>query len=152
MDLPRRLQIDFARRVQAFADDTGAEVTAAELHDLFEASYLDDPSWLALKDWRTSDDETSTEITLAVDGVTHRTLRRGDPLAVLTEALADAGYPIEVLGLTQQSIGADDAGSTLAYLEYRSGEHTGWSCGRAGSAVAAALAAVVRAAGRSARR
>ncbi|WP_455566510.1 2-isopropylmalate synthase [Nocardia gamkensis] len=152
MDLPRRLQIDFARRVQALADDTGAEVTAAELLDLFDASYLDDPSWLALKDWRTSDDETSTEITLAVDGVTHRTLRPGDPLAVLAEALSDAGCPIEVLGLTEQSIGADDARSALAYLEYRSGEHTGWSCGRAGSAVAAALAAVVRAAGRSARR
>ncbi|MFG3618511.1 2-isopropylmalate synthase [Nocardia sp. NPDC047654] len=154
MDLPRRLQIDFARRVQALADDTGAEVTAAELRDLFEASYLDDPAWLGLKDWRSTVDgaETSTEITLTVDGATHRTRRPGDPLAVLTEALADAGCPIEVLGLTQQSIGTDDAGSTLAYLEYRSGEHTGWSCGRAESAVAAGLAALVRAAGRSARR
>ncbi|MEU2175547.1 2-isopropylmalate synthase [Nocardia sp. NPDC019219] len=152
MDLPRRLQIDFARHVQALADDTGAEITAAELRDLFEAVYFEDPSGLALKDWRTSGDEPSTELTLIVDGVTHRTRRTGGPLEVLTEALAEAGYPIEVLGLTPQSIGRDDDRSEIAYLEYRSGEHTGWSCGRADSAVAAALAAAVRAAARPAHR
>lgn len=152
MDLPRRLQIDFAGHVQALADDTGVEITAAELRDLFEAVYFDDPSGLALKDWRTSGDEASTEVTLIVDGVTRRTRRTGSPLEVLTEALADAGYPIEVLGLTPQSIGRDDDRSEIAYLEYRGGGHTGWSCGRADSAVAAALAAVVRAAARSARR
>ncbi|MBF6469426.1 2-isopropylmalate synthase [Nocardia beijingensis] len=152
MDLPRRLQIDFAGHVQALADDTGVEITAAELRDLFEAMYSEDPSGLALKDWRTSGDGASTELTLIVDGVTRRTRRTGSPLEVLTEALAEAGYPIEVLELTPQSIGRDDDRSEIAYLEYRSGGHTGWSCGRADSAVAAALAAVVRAAARSARR
>ncbi|MEU2039832.1 2-isopropylmalate synthase [Nocardia niwae] len=151
MDLPRRLQIDFAGHVQALADDTGVEITAAELLDLFEAVYFDDPSWLVLKDWRTSGDEASTELTLTVDGVTHSARRTGGPLAVLTEALSEAGYPIEVLGLTRQSIDRDDDRSEIAYLEYRSGDHTGWSCGRADSATAATLAAVVRAAGRSAR-
>ncbi|WP_236566705.1 2-isopropylmalate synthase [Nocardia sp. CY41] len=152
MDLPRRLQIDFAGHVQAIADDTGVEITAAELRDLFEAVYFEDPSGLALKDWRTSGDEASTELTLIIDGVTRRTRRTGSPLEVLTGALAEAGYPIEVLGLTPQSIGRDDDRSEIAYLEYRSGGRTGWSCGRADSAVAAALAAVVRAAARSARR
>ncbi|WP_455429531.1 2-isopropylmalate synthase [Nocardia beijingensis] len=149
MDLPRRLQIDFAGRVQALADDTGVEITAAELRDLFEAVYCDELSGPVLKDWRTSDDG-DTEITLIIDGVTHRTRRRGGPVAVLTEALAEAGYRIEVLGLTQHTIDCDD--SAIAYLEYRSADHTEWTCGRAGSAQGAALAAVVRAAARAARR
>ncbi|MGV9546268.1 2-isopropylmalate synthase [Nocardia beijingensis] len=149
MDLPRRLQIDFARHVQALADDTGVEITAAELRDLFEAVYCDELSGPAVKDWRTSDDG-DTEITLIIDGVTHRTRRRGGPVGVLTEALAEAGYHIEVLGLTQHTIDSDD--SAIAYLEYRSADHTEWSCGRADSAQGAALAAVVRAAARAARR
>lgn len=149
MDLPRRLQIDFARHVQALADDTGVEITAAELRDLFEAVYCDELSGPAVKDWRTSDDG-DTEITLIIDGVTHRTRRRGGPVAVLTEALAEAGYRLEVLGLTQHTIDSDD--SAIAYLEYRSADHTEWSCGRADSAQGAALAAVVRAAARAARR
>ncbi|MGV9336302.1 2-isopropylmalate synthase [Nocardia sp. NPDC003726] len=147
MELPRRLQIDFARHVQALADDTGAEITAAELRDLFEAVYCDELSGPALKEWRTSDDG-DTEITLIIDGVTHRTRRRGGPVAALTEALAEAGYRIEVLGLTQHTIDSDD--NAIAYLEYRGADHTGWTCGRADSAQAAALAAVVRAAARAA--
>ncbi|MGV9975633.1 2-isopropylmalate synthase [Nocardia beijingensis] len=149
MDLPRRLQIDFARHVQALADDTGVEITAAELRDLFEAVYCDELPGPAVKDWRTSDDG-DTEITLIIDGVTHRTRRRGGPVGVLTEALAEAGYHIEVLGLTQHTIDSDD--SAIAYLEYRSADHTEWTCGRADSAQGAALAAVVRAAARAARR
>ncbi len=149
MDLPRRLQIDFARHVQALADDTGVEITAAELRDLFEAVYCDEPSGPAVKDWRTNDDG-DTEITLIIDGVTHRTRRRGGPVGVLTEALAEAGYRIEVLGLTQHTIDSDD--SAIAYLEYRSADHTEWTCGRGDSAQGAALAAVVRAAARAARR
>ncbi len=154
MDLPRGLQIDFAGQVQGRADDTGVEITAAELRDLFDASYCEDPSWLELKDWRTSGDGTQacTEITVTVDRVTHRARRHGGPVAALTEALAEAGYPIEVLGLTQQSIERGDDSAAIAYLEYRRGRDTGWSCGRGDSVVAATLVAVVRAAGRAARR
>lgn len=121
MDLPRRLQIDFAAHVQARADDTGVEITAAELRDLFEAIYFEDPSWLDVKDWRTSGEgaQACTEITLTVDGVTHRTRRHGGAVAALTEALAEAGYPIEVLGLTQQSIEPGNDGAAITYLECR---------------------------------
>ena len=40
LELPRRLQIDFARRVQAHADHSGGEVTAEQLWRLFEAAYV----------------------------------------------------------------------------------------------------------------
>jgi 2-isopropylmalate synthase len=44
IELPRRLQIDFARHVQGRTDETGAEMSAGELWSLFEAAYLgDDP-------------------------------------------------------------------------------------------------------------
>ncbi|MEV6427825.1 2-isopropylmalate synthase [Nocardia sp. NPDC051463] len=157
MDLPRRLQIDFARRVQVHTDGTGREITAAELYDLFEASYLDavDPSPVGLKEWRTRGDgpDTSTEFTLAVGDVIHRTEHRGiGPVAALTEALARIGHRVEVLNLTQQSIGSGNDGTAITYLEYRVDGGTEWSCGRSASVLEATFAAVVRAAAILARR
>ncbi|SEH84692.1 MULTISPECIES: 2-isopropylmalate synthase [unclassified Leifsonia] len=51
IELPRRLQIDFARHVQQHTDATGAEATAAELWELFRTVYSvreDDPHAVAL--------------------------------------------------------------------------------------------------------
>ncbi|MFI2474893.1 2-isopropylmalate synthase [Nocardia xishanensis] len=147
LDLPRRWQIEFARRVQAHADDTGLEITAAELHELFTAAYLEDPepAPVVLKQWRTG--EVATDITLTVGGATSTTEHHtAEPVEALTEALAAAGLPVRVLGLTQQAIGA----GAIAYLEYRTGERTGWCCGRGDSAPTASLAALVRAANRAA--
>lgn len=141
LDLPRRLQIDFARHVQAHADDTGEEITAAELFDLFEATYFDTRGPVELKDWRTGSD-TDTEITLCVDGRTTRSAHSGiGPVDALTRALADIGRPVEILGLAQQSIGS----TAVSYLEYRTGGVTGWACGRSDSVPAASMAAVIRA-------
>lgn len=126
--------------MQARADDTGVEITAAELYDLFEATYFDDTPRIDLKDWRARGDgpAAATEITLTVDGITHRTEHRGvGPVAALTEALAEAGYSIEVLGLTQQSTGSGNDGVALTYVEYRGDNGTGWACGRSNSVLAA---------------
>ncbi|MFD4253312.1 hypothetical protein ACFWQL_26535 [Amycolatopsis thermoflava] len=43
VELPRRLQIDFARHVQRHTDRTGGEVTAKELWELLQEMYLDAP-------------------------------------------------------------------------------------------------------------
>lgn len=138
LDLPRRLQIDFARHVQAHTDGSGAEVTAAELYDLFESTYLGSGGPVELKDWHTSSDET-TEITLNVNGTAHTSTHRGvGPVEALTQALAEVDRPVEILGLTQQSIGA----TAVTYLEHRGG----WACGRSDSVLTASLAAVIRAA------
>ncbi|WP_433734652.1 2-isopropylmalate synthase [Nocardia sp. CA-129566] len=147
LDLPRRLQIDFARHVQARTDDTGLEITAAELYELFEARYLDTPTEsVGLRAWRTTGagDDAVTEITLTIGGAAE--YRGVGPIEALTTALARVGYPVEVLGLTQQSIGAGNGGTAITYLEYRGGERTGWACGRSDSVLAASMAAVMRAA------
>ncbi|WSE35212.1 2-isopropylmalate synthase [Amycolatopsis rhabdoformis] len=41
LDLPRRLQIEFARAVQRATDDSGTEIEAKELYELFTAEYLE---------------------------------------------------------------------------------------------------------------
>lgn len=137
LELPRRLQIDFARHVQAHTDDSGAEIGAAELYELFEATYLGPEGPVQLKDWHTGSEDV-TEISLVIDGRVHTSSHRGvGPIEALRRALADVGYPVEILGLTQQSIGA----TAITYLESRSG----WACGRSDSVLGASMAAVLRA-------
>ncbi|BBY67393.1 2-isopropylmalate synthase [Mycolicibacterium helvum] len=116
LDLPRGLQIDFARRAQTFADARGVEITAAELLDLFEVAYVNRGG--------------PVELNEPVDGVDG-----------LIRVLAGIGRPIEVMALTQQSVGD----IWVAYLQYRRDDGTGWACGRGDSALAASMAAVMSA-------
>ncbi|PJK21143.1 2-isopropylmalate synthase [Mycobacterium goodii] len=141
LDLPRRMQIDFARHVQAHTDDSGEEVTAAELFELFEAVYAHTDGPVGLKDWHVGNtgDAQDIELTLIVDGATHTFRSAGaNPVDALTEALEDLGRRIEVLSLAQQSLG----NTAVAYLEYRTAERSGWAFGRGDSVIDAALTAV----------
>ncbi|WP_369023518.1 2-isopropylmalate synthase [Nocardia cyriacigeorgica] len=146
MELPRRLQIDFARHVQEHTDGTGAEITAAELRELFEQVYMGVGSGaVRLDHWQT--DESATVVTLTVDGRTHTSEHRATgPVDALTSALREIGRPVEVLALHQQSLAAGNASPAITYVEYRINGRTGWSCGRSDSVVAATMQAVVRAA------
>ncbi|WP_336082825.1 alpha-isopropylmalate synthase regulatory domain-containing protein [Nocardia sp. SSK8] len=144
LELPRRLQIDLARRVQAHTDDTGAEITAKELHTLFEESYTVRDPRITLRQWRITGD--STEITLAVAGTEHQSSHATGPVEALTTALAAVGHPVEILGLTQHSLDAGASATAASYLEYRTPTRTGWSFGRDTSVIAASLAAVMNAA------
>jgi 2-isopropylmalate synthase len=123
IELPRRLQIDFARRVQEHTDTTGAEVTARELWGIFEGAYLFPAA------------ETPT---VALGGC-------ADP-EELTAALAARGISVEVLSLHQARVRGGAGGEALAFLEYRNAEGTWWAAGRGGTAEDATLSAVVRAA------
>ncbi|MGW6422929.1 2-isopropylmalate synthase [Nocardia sp. NPDC055053] len=144
LDLPRRLQIDLARRVQEHADDTGVEVTAKELFTLFEQAYTSAEPRIALAQWRVA--EGATEIVLEIDGRELCSVHRDvGPVDAVTTALAAAGYPVEILGLTQHSVGQGADSTAVSYLEYRVGGRTGWAYGRSKSVIAASLDAVMNA-------
>ncbi|WP_141870461.1 2-isopropylmalate synthase [Arthrobacter sp. SLBN-53] len=137
LDLPRRLQMDFARRVQTRTENSGVEIDSDELLELFEDAYLRADGPVQLKDWRTGADG-STAITLVVDGCVHTGAHDGiGPVEALTRTLAAAGRRVDILSLTQQSIGA----TAISYLEHRAG----WSCGRGDSVLGASMAAVMHA-------
>lgn len=146
-ELPRRLQIDFARRVQEHTDGSGGEVSAADLRALFEAAYLDttEPPEVAVKDLVPTGGAAapSLAVTVVVDGRTHRsTHETSDPAAAVAAALSRAGCEIRILEVS----GHAAADSAIAYLEYRRNGRTGWACGRGDSVESAAVAAVLRAA------
>ena len=152
IELPRRLQIDFARHVQRHTDATGAEVTAAELWDAFERTYLRpaaDADLVALLTCTTAETgaQTRTRLTLRVDGREHASSHVGiGPVEALTAALDSHGHGVEVVSLHQTSIGAGDDGDALTLIEHRTPGGIAWSAGRGRSVLAASMSAVIAAA------
>ncbi|MFJ6774937.1 2-isopropylmalate synthase [Kitasatospora sp. NPDC091257] len=132
LELPRRLQIDFARVVQAATDDSGREMTAEELYGLFRAEYLDAG---AGRRWRVGDDWAE------VDG------RRGTGAGPL-DAVADA-VGAEILSFGEHAVGSGR--DAVAYVEARVGGPGGgvvWGVGRDASVLTAGVRAVLSAASR----
>ncbi|WP_409184930.1 2-isopropylmalate synthase [Amycolatopsis sp. VS8301801F10] len=144
--LPRRLQIDFARRVQGHTDDSGHEVTATELWQLFESAYLQPNPEITLSRFENSADE-HTSIALRVDGTEHTSTHTGTgPVEALTAALSEHGRKVDIVALHQTSIGSGNDSEALTLLEYRTDSGTQWTAGRDRSVLAASLTAVVNAA------
>lgn len=150
IELPRRLQIDLARHVQQRTEQTGREVSAAEVWAIFDAAYLASTSPATLR----AEAEVAggcTTITLHADGVETRTRHDGvGPVEALGTALAGIGLPVEVLSLHQTSIGSGAGSEALTLIEYRDGVRSGWAAGRDRSVLTATLHAVRNAAERSA--
>jgi 2-isopropylmalate synthase len=146
VELPRRLQIDFARHVQQQADASGDELSAQALWELFTRCYLPEHSdRVALTDYRV--DRGSTQVRLVVGGTASTTGHEGvGPVEALTAALQAAGVRIEILTLQQTSLGTGNASEAITLLEYRDESGVRWTAGRAGSVIDASFDAVVRAA------
>ncbi|MFG2005601.1 2-isopropylmalate synthase [Spirillospora sp. NPDC048911] len=155
LDLPRRLQIEFSRVVQRATDDSGEEVTAEDLWDLFRAEYLDhaDEGPVALIGWRTS--HTGPErhdftAELRVDGreSVHQGTGNG-PLAALTDALGAAGIKVEILHQAENATGSGSGSRAAAYVECRVDGTTSWGVGLDTSILTASVRAVLSAVNRA---
>ncbi|AZH79813.1 2-isopropylmalate synthase [Microbacterium sp. Y-01] len=146
LELPRRLQIDFARHVQRHTDERGSEVTATQLWDLFRTAYLADPRHTPVELVGFDTTGRSTTITLRVAGI--ETTTRHDavgPVEALTEALARLGFATEILSLHQTSTGVGSDSEAITLIEYRHGSRTGWAAGQDRSVLTASLDAVMNA-------
>jgi len=149
IEMPRRLQIDFSRRVQQHADETGLELDAAHLFAIFERAYLAPaPSAIVLHalDVATTDDETTMELRLGIDDVEHAGTFTGvGPVEATTLLLLEADIRVEIVSLHQTSLASGSDGDALTLVEYRADGGTHWAAGRHRSVLEASIAAVLRA-------
>ncbi|WLW58410.1 2-isopropylmalate synthase [Streptomyces sp. YU58] len=141
VDLPPRMRPDFSRVVQEAADDTGRELTPKELYELFRAAYLAEGE-VRLHDWSVYEEAPGVHrfvCTLeAGDRVGDYEGTGGSPVSAFVDALAGAGYTVDVVDY------AEDA--TAAYAECRVDGRVAWGAGEGSSAaVHAVLSALNRA-------
>ncbi|WP_304941271.1 2-isopropylmalate synthase [Tsukamurella sp. M9C] len=149
LELPRRLQIDFARHVQAHADEHGAEMDTAALWTVFERAYRAAGGRFELVDCVAEEGAAGSRVTvgLRVDGAPHRTVVDGvGPVEAIVAALAEHDAKIDVLALHQTALGRGDDAEALTLIEYRRDGEVRWSMGRDRSVLAATAAAVIGAA------
>ena len=151
IELPRRLQIDFARRVQTHTDSTGQEVDAPRLLELFEQSYLrsDKDGELELLALESASDggKTRTRVSLSIRGTARSRSYEGiGPVEAVTELLGEHRMPIDILSLHQTSLASGNGSDALTLIEYRDPAGTRWAAGRDRSVLTASANAVLSAA------
>ena len=152
LDLPRRLQIEFSRAIQARTDAGGGEVTPSEMWELFSAEYLSDGP-VALLGHRSSSVVESKHVLTAevrVDGQTRQIEGFGNgPISAFCDALNAVGVKVRVLDYTEHALSAGSDAQAAAYVEVEIGGGTLWGVGvdsdTTGASMRAVLSAVDRA-------
>ncbi|HEY3844628.1 MAG TPA: 2-isopropylmalate synthase [Acidimicrobiales bacterium] len=154
LDLPRRLQMEFSRTVQAITEASGTVIGSGEMWDVFSQTYLPEDAGLRLVGSEVSTGQGHTTVTaqLLVDGQ-HRTIvgEGNGPIDALVAALAaDLGIDLEVKDYSEHALTEGSGASAVAYLECAGPDGTTWwGIGRDSSILDASLSAVVSAANRA---
>ncbi|SEJ03704.1 2-isopropylmalate synthase [Sphingomonas sp. OV641] len=155
LKLPKRLQADFSRHVQALADETSRELNAADIWGAFERTYLPgDRDRFVLRDY----EETGTAGDrlfigrIAIDGEERSLSGRGNGLisgviAALTES---TGPALDVVDYAEHAIGHGAGAQAAAYIECRTVDgQTIWGVGIDTDIATASVRAVLSAANRA---
>ena len=154
LDLPRRLQIEFSKKVQAITEASGTIIGTGEMWSVFSESYLPEDAGLRLvgSEVTTGGGHTSVTAQLLVDGQ-HRTIvgEGNGPIDALVAAIrAGLGIVLEVKDYSEHALTAGSGASAVAYVECAGpDESTWWGVGLDSSILDASLAAVVSAASRA---
>jgi 2-isopropylmalate synthase len=154
LDLPRRLQIEFSKRVQEITEASGTVIGSGQMRDVFEEIYLPEDAGLRLMTSEVSTGKGRTVVTaqLLVDGQ-HRTVtgEGNGPIDALVAALkADLGILLEVKDYSEHALTEGSGASAVAYVECAGPDGTTWwGVGRDSSILDASLNAIVSAANRA---
>jgi len=157
LELPRRLQIDLAGRIQEIADSSGQEITAERIWQVFDATYVSPAGRFAFEQHRTRPGGRNAAVRLLNarirDGGEERSIegRGNGPIDAFVDALnRHCGVALRVLDYHEHAVGAGAGASAAAYVEVadEAGRRS-WGVGIDPNIVSASLKAVVAAANRS---
>jgi 2-isopropylmalate synthase len=157
LDLPRGLQIEFSKAIQAIADRTGTEIMPELIWDTFRAEYLEREAPLKFVDHSTWPDTArpggrAIDAEIAEHGRPRRVRGHGNgPIAAYVGALAaHAGVALKVKDYHEHAVSQGADATAVAYIEAETADGaTVWGVGMDPNIVAASLKAVTSAANRA---
>jgi 2-isopropylmalate synthase len=160
LDLPRRMQIEFSRIIQAKTDAEGGEVSPADIWAVFQDEYLPTPqnAWgrIALREQQaltTDDGRDVLTVAALVDGVPSQLTGTGNgPVSAFTHALSGIGLDVRVLDYAEHALSEGGDAQAAAYVECAVDGRVVWGVGIDGNTVRASLKAIISAVNRTARR
>jgi 2-isopropylmalate synthase len=157
-DLPRRLQIEFSKTIQAITEDSGTEISPAAMWDAFRTAYLPaEPAWeLHGHELVSGDGGDGTRITaqLVVDGAPRTVTGAGNgPIAAFVDALrSGCGVEIDVVDYAEHALGQGADATAVAYVETIAPDGSlWWGVGTHPNIITASLRAVLSALARQPR-
>jgi 2-isopropylmalate synthase len=123
IELPRRLQIEFSKVVQAIADGEGVELPADRLWGAFESEYLEGNGRYGFVSHSASSDHTEQDVVakITVDGNLKTILGHGNgPVDGFVDALRkETGLSFDVADYREHAMGMGANASAVAYVELR---------------------------------
>ncbi|MBD0735460.1 2-isopropylmalate synthase [Streptomyces sp. CBMA29] len=159
LDLPRRMQIEFSRIIQAKTDSEGGEVTPAQIWSVFQDEYLptSDNPWgrVALRSAQASASSDGTDaltVEAVVDGVETTLSGTGNgPISAFVDALAGVGIDARVLDYSEHTMSEGASARAASYIECAIDGKVLWGIGVDPNTTRASLQALVSAVNRAAR-
>ncbi|MFF3254126.1 2-isopropylmalate synthase [Actinacidiphila glaucinigra] len=159
LDLPRRMQIEFSKIIQAKTDAEGGEVTPKDIWAIFADEYLPTPenAWgrIALRSAQTStssDGADTLTVEAAVDGAATVLTGTGNgPISAFFDALASVGVDARLLDYTEHTMSEGASAQAASYIECAIDGKVLWGIGIDANTTRASLKAVVSAVNRAAR-
>jgi 2-isopropylmalate synthase len=152
LELPRRLQIEFSRVIQAHTDAEGGEVSPAQMWEAFSAEYLAGGPATLLAHHTSSvvDAKDALTVELQLDGKERQIEGTGNgPISAFCDALNSVGAAVRVLDYAEHALSAGSDAQAAAYVECEIGGQTLWGVGIDANTVSASLRAVLSALNRA---
>ncbi|MCX5081614.1 2-isopropylmalate synthase [Streptomyces sp. NPDC056121] len=159
LDLPRRMQIEFSKIIQAKTDAEGGEVTPKEIWSVFQDEYLPNSEnpWGRIQvkaGQSTTDTDGVDTLTVSADVDGEATVLTGTgngPISAFFDALQAVGIDARLLDYQEHTMSEGASAQAASYIECAIGDKVLWGIGIDANTTRASLKAVVSAVNRSAR-
>jgi len=153
LDLPRRLQIEFSKAVQAHTDAGGGEVSSSRLWEIFQFEYLEPDTPLRLVSVSTSSTakgQTSLTAQVVAGGWMQTITGEGNgSVSAFVDAISTLDHHVRVLDYTEHALSSGGDALAAAYVECEVGQGEDsmvvWGVGMDANIVTASLKAVTSA-------
>ncbi|MGK5450669.1 2-isopropylmalate synthase [Streptomyces radiopugnans] len=157
LDLPRRMQIEFSKIIQARTDADGGEITPAQIWEAFRDEYLPNPDnpWgrIQVRNGQTTTDTDGVDtltVEAAVDGTdTVLTGIGNGPISAFFDALESIGIDARLLDYTEHTMSEGASAQAASYIECAIDGKVLWGIGIDPNTTRASLKAIVSAVNRA---
>ncbi|MFF6994962.1 2-isopropylmalate synthase [Streptomyces sp. NPDC008313] len=159
LDLPRRMQIEFSKIIQAKTDAEGGEVTPGDIWAVFQDEYLPNPenAWgrIQVKNGQSTTDKDGVDtltVEASVDGAdTVLTGSGNGPISAFFDALQSVGIDVRLLDYQEHTMSEGASAQAASYIECAIDGQVLWGIGIDANTTRASLKAVVSAVNRASR-
>ncbi|MFF4355684.1 2-isopropylmalate synthase [Streptomyces sp. NPDC001604] len=159
LDLPRRMQIEFSKIIQAKTDAEGGEVTGSDIWSVFQDEYLPNPEnpWgrIQVRNGQSTTDTDGVDtlrVEATVDGQdTVLTGTGNGPISAFFDALQKVGVDARLLDYQEHTMSEGASAQAASYIECAIDDKVLWGIGIDANTTRASLKAVVSAVNRAAR-